>query len=136
VFYFCYQLWRHNGEYFFVSSTLLLRLTGYKGAGHGTSFVFFCLFGTIYSTYASAWAGSAFPVAIKADCWVLGFAYGLVSVTPTCAFHVPTRRATLLEPYSGAFQLIISHCASLTASTTVLLLRPRKRFTTSKTRRN
>ncbi|KAH9998598.1 EXS-domain-containing protein [Russula vinacea] len=37
VFYFCYQLWRHNG------------------AGRGTSFVFFCLFGTIYSTYASAW---------------------------------------------------------------------------------
>lgn len=36
AFYFCYQLWRHNG-------------------GHGTSFIFFCLFGTIYSTYNSAW---------------------------------------------------------------------------------
>ncbi|KAI0287536.1 EXS family-domain-containing protein [Russula brevipes] len=37
VFYFCYYLWRHNG------------------AGRGTSFVFFCLFGTIYSTYAASW---------------------------------------------------------------------------------
>ncbi|KAI0252472.1 EXS family-domain-containing protein, partial [Lactifluus subvellereus] len=35
VFSFCYYLWRHNG------------------AGRDTSFVFFCLFGTIYSTYAT-----------------------------------------------------------------------------------
>jgi hypothetical protein len=60
------------------------------------------------------------------DCWVLGYTYGLVSTTPTCALYVPTRRATLLEPYSGAFRLIISHCASLTAATTVLLPRHRK----------
>ncbi|KAI0278093.1 EXS family-domain-containing protein [Russula aff. rugulosa BPL654] len=39
MFYVCYQLWRHNG-------------------GHGTSFTFFCLLGTIYSTYNSAWARS------------------------------------------------------------------------------
>jgi len=37
MYYFCYYLWRHNG------------------AGRGTSFVFFCFFGTIYSIYASSW---------------------------------------------------------------------------------
>ncbi|KAI0266051.1 EXS family-domain-containing protein [Gloeopeniophorella convolvens] len=37
VYYLCYYLWRHNG------------------GERGTSFVFFCLLGTIYSSYASAW---------------------------------------------------------------------------------
>ncbi|KAH9976771.1 EXS-domain-containing protein [Lactifluus volemus] len=37
VYYLCYYLWRHHG------------------AGRGTSFVFFCLLGTIYSIYASSW---------------------------------------------------------------------------------
>jgi hypothetical protein len=36
---------------------LVVKADGIIGAGHGTSFVFFCLFGTIYSTYASAWVG-------------------------------------------------------------------------------
>jgi hypothetical protein len=30
VFYFCYQLWRHNGEHFSVNSVSSLRLTGLK----------------------------------------------------------------------------------------------------------
>jgi hypothetical protein len=46
----------------------VVKADGIKGAGHGTSFIFFCLFGTIYSTYASAWAGSMPPMVIKADC--------------------------------------------------------------------
>ena len=59
--------------------------------GHGTSFIFFCLFGTIYSTYNSAWASSICPAVIKADSWVSGCTYGLVSLTPTRALRVPTR---------------------------------------------
>jgi hypothetical protein len=51
---------------------------------------------------------SVCPVAIKADSRVIGCTYGLVSFTPTCTLRVPTRRATLLEPYSGAFRLISS----------------------------
>jgi len=117
---------------FYLSSILSFRLTGIQG-GHGTSFIFFCLFGTIYSTYNSAWASSVCPVAIKADSWVLlGYTYGLVSSTPTCAFHVPTRRATLLEPYSGAFRLIIARRASLRITTTVLLPCHRKISTVSR----
>jgi hypothetical protein len=50
------------------SVDLVVKADGIKGAGHGTSFIFFCLFGTIYSTYASAWVGSMCLVVIKADC--------------------------------------------------------------------
>jgi hypothetical protein len=51
-----------------LSVDLVVKADGIKGAGHGTSFVFFCLSGTIYSIYALAWAGSVSPVVIKADC--------------------------------------------------------------------
>ncbi|KAI0298702.1 EXS-domain-containing protein [Multifurca ochricompacta] len=40
MYFFCYYLWRHKGL---------------DRAGHDASFVFFCLFGIIYSTYASLW---------------------------------------------------------------------------------
>jgi hypothetical protein len=64
--------------------------------------------------------------------WVLGCTYGLVSLTPACALHVPTRRVTLLELYSGAFCLILTPRASLTIATTVLLLCHRKILTVSR----
>jgi hypothetical protein len=50
-----------------LSVAFVAKADGMKGAGHGTSFIFFCLFGTIYSTYASAWVGSMCHVVLKAD---------------------------------------------------------------------
>lgn len=52
------------------------------------------------------------PVVINADSWVLGCSHGLVSLTPACALHVPTRRATLLEPCSGTFRLTLARRAT------------------------
>jgi hypothetical protein len=64
MYYLCYYLWRHHGAQFFMKSLskLLMHL---KGAGCGTSFVFFCLLGTIYSIYASSWASSTSQVIIN-----------------------------------------------------------------------
>ena len=131
AFYFCYQLWRHNGEYFSISSILSLRLTGFK-------------VDTARASYFSASSEQFIQhiiqhgqvqcraVVTKADIWVLGSTYGLVSLTPTCALHVPTRRATLLELYSGASRLIFTRRASLTIATTVLLPCHRKIYTFSR----
>lgn len=131
AFYFCYQLWRHNGEYFSISPILSLRLTGFKAD-------------TAQASYFSASSeqfiqhiiqhGQVLCCAVvtKADIWVLGSTYGLVSLTPTCALHVPTRRFTLLELYSGASRLIFTRRASLTIATIVLLPCHRKIYTISR----
>ena len=114
VFYFCYQLWRHNGEYFSISSILSVRLTGFKVDAARASY-FSASSEQFIQHIIQHGQVQCCAVVIKADSWVLGCTYGLVSLTPTCALHVPTRRATLLEPYSGAFRLILTRRASLTS---------------------
>jgi hypothetical protein len=129
VFYFCYQLWRHNGEYFSIGLILSSRLTGFKEDTERASYFSVSPEQFIQRIVQHGQVQCVCPVVIRADSWLLGCTYGLVSLTTTCALHVPTRRATLLEPHSGAFRLILARRASLTIATTVILPCHRKIFT-------
>jgi hypothetical protein len=130
VYYLCYYLWRHNGERFSQQVVPEVEADAFKGASRGTSFVFFCLFGTTYAIYASAWASKSVHCQSKTNCWALGSTHGLVSLTPPCAFYVPTRRATLPGLHSSTLDLMTSAFVPANGAATVLLPGHREGFIT------
>jgi hypothetical protein len=132
VFYFCYRLWRHNGEYFSIWLILSLRPTGFEVDTERVSYFSASSEQFIQHIVQHGQVQCVCLVVMKADSRLLGRTYGLVSLTTTCALHVPARRASLLESYSGAFRLILTRRASLTIATTVILPCHRKMFTVSR----
>lgn len=132
VFYFCYQLWRHNGEYFSIWLILPLRLSVFEVDTERASYFSVSSEQFIQRIVQHGQVQCVCLVVMKADSRLLGRTYGLVSLTTTCALHVPARRASLLELYSGAFRLILSRRASLTIATTVILPCHRNIFTVSR----
>lgn len=58
--YLIYFVWRHRGKRLSERFTIVLNMVESKGSKHDTSFVFFCIFGTIYSLYALLWVSFGF----------------------------------------------------------------------------
>ena len=130
MYYFCYYLWRHNGEQFSSRSSLSLRLTRLKVPIVARASYVSVSLGQL--TQYTLRHGQVQRVLCqpKANCWALGSTHGLVSLTPPCAFYVPTRRATLPGLHSSTLYLMTSASAPADSATTVLLSGHRKGFIT------
>ena len=122
AFYVCYQLWRHNGGWCFSHRFgLVVKADGFSKADTARASRFSAC-SEQFIQHIIQHGQVRWPCGDqKADSWVLGCTHGLVSLTPTRALHVPTRRVTLLESYFGAFRFTLTRHALLTISTTVLL---------------
>jgi len=90
AFYFCYQLWRHNGEYFFIGSVLSLRAERDLKVDMARASYFSAFSEQFIQHIIQHGQVQCCAVVIKADGWVSGSAHGLVAFTSACALHVPT----------------------------------------------